>query len=143
VSGWIILQWWTAHFGFNYLINNFPETHYFISQWANINWGSQHRNKPRLIHFDQNDETHNVCEPRDGKFWTNCQQFKNSNYKQREAQHCGMIITDCINNTLQDVCKMQPTLQQKAHDLSLFSAAVNNSWHCGNIADTQHHNCLT
>jgi len=56
------------------------------------------------------------------------QHFKNSNYKQREAQHCGMIITDCITNTLQDVRKMQPTLQQKAHDLSLFSAVVNTRW---------------
>jgi hypothetical protein len=38
-------------FGFNYLINNFPETHYFISQRATINLGSQHRNKPRSIHL--------------------------------------------------------------------------------------------
>ena len=112
-------------FGFNYLINNFPD--YFISQRATVNWGSQYRNKPRLIHFDHNDKTDNVCVPRDGKLWTDHQHFKKSNYKQREAQHCGMIIIDCITNTLQDVSKMQPTLQQKAHDLSVFSAAVNNT----------------
>ena len=38
-----------------------------------------------------------------------------------------MIITDCITKTLQDVSKLQSTLQQKAHDLSLFSAVVNNT----------------
>jgi hypothetical protein len=97
-------------FGFNYLINNLPQTYYFISQRATVNWGSQHRNKTGLTHFDQNDETDNVCVSRDGKLWTDCQHFKNGNYKQREAQHRGTIITDCTTNTPQDVSKMQPTL---------------------------------
>ena len=110
-----------------YSINNQPETCCFISQRATVNWGSQHRNTPRLIYFDQNDETDIVCVPWNGKLWNDCQHFKNSKYKQREAQHHGIIITDCVTNTLQDVSKMQPTLQQKANALSLFSAVVNNT----------------